>query len=279
MSIMPFNSASGGFTNVTNYPDIPPDSAAMRKQFQTPIDELATYINNTLLAGIADISGWTSSTATFSLSSDADAPNYNVASSADVTSNFYACVKVRFTQDLTVKYAIVMVSSGTSQTWYGGTDYVITSSAITNVYFSTAKAPAGFPLNPDKWSIILTNPSNVSLSTSIGIQNTGIYQDIPIGLWNLSFKCEYQASISSTQLMEMYVALSTSTSSISNQKLSACALFSEITASVFTNLSDFINLSVKTRYYILAAINVVTTDAHIRGDNTSTIIRATCAYL
>lgn len=51
MSVAPFTSASGGFTNITNFPDIPPDSPAMRAQFQTPINELISYINSTLLNG------------------------------------------------------------------------------------------------------------------------------------------------------------------------------------------------------------------------------------
>lgn len=280
MSITPFSSASGGFTNISSFPDIPPNSAAMRAQMEIPSAELGNYINGTLIPAIADISGWTLSLATFSYTS-ADAPNFIMASSIDVTANFYPAVKVRLTQDAITKYFIVMASLGTAITLYGGTDYTLTSSPITNVSFSNAKAPFGFPLDPNKWSVILQVNTNTSLANLVAgtLTTTGLSLPVPIGGWNLSFKASFQ-TIQSIGTAELIMALSSSVSSITDLDLTASIDIAATTGGfLFANISISKVLTSKTTYTLIVKSVAATTATYIRGDNSQTILKAVCAYL
>jgi hypothetical protein len=285
MSIAPFASASGGFTNITNYPDIPPDSAAMRAQFETPITELINYINSNLLSGIADISGWTPSMATFSYTS-ADSPTFVMASSADVSTNFYPAVKVRLTQDATTKYFITTASLITAITMYGGTDYILTSSPITNVSFSTAKAPFGFPLEPLKWTVEVDNATDVSQTTptnNIWYNLGSISIVIPIGSWQVDYSCAINPYTTGPAAgIYQQTALSTSASSVSDTS------FMSFMGAVSVMEVDGINykrknlfVTSKTTYYLIdRTISTLSGIRHLAATySTPTIIRAVCAYL
>jgi hypothetical protein len=135
------------FTDKTKYPDIDPNNELMRAQFSGPLNDMQDYIKNVMIPNIADISGWTKSVASFSFAS-ATAPMSVMNTSVDVTAFFYKTVKVKLTQDSTTKYFTVYSSTGTSVSLDGGASFVLSSVPITDVYFSTAFAPYGFPNVP-----------------------------------------------------------------------------------------------------------------------------------
>jgi hypothetical protein len=283
MSITPFTSASGGFTNITNFPDIPPNSAAMRAQMEVPSAELAAYINSILIPGIADISGWTPSLATFSYTS-ADTPTFVMASSIDVSANFYPSVKVNMTQDAVIKYFIVTAVSGTAITLHGGTNYTLTSSPITNVSFSNAKSPFGFPLDKTKWWVISKIVTDLQQTSPVQYQwySFALFV-IPIGAWRVyhdSFMSPYRTA---NVDLRQRVTLSTANNSETDKDFSAV-----IQSDNVMNLQGSVHreknllLAAKTNYYL----NSLTSTAGIGGIRmmhntfgTETIICAECAYL
>jgi 3D (Asp-Asp-Asp) domain-containing protein len=173
MSITPFSSASGGFTNISSFPDIPPNSAAMRAQMEVPSAELATYINNTLIPGIADISGWIPSVLSFAYSA------VNVITVAgDQTGIFYQGIKIKYTQDATVKYALVESSVFSANTLIAIRSYdsnALTSSVISNVSYSTAFAPVGFPINPPA---IVPTMGNSWVNFGSGLSTAAYWKDV-----------------------------------------------------------------------------------------------------
>ncbi|WP_442766606.1 hypothetical protein, partial [Mitsuokella multacida] len=89
----------------------------------------------------------------------ADAPTYTFTISGDKTSKYSPGMRIKLTQT-TVKYFIIVAVSysypNTTVTIYGGTDYTLENAAITDPYYSMVKAPAGFPLDPAKWTVSAT---------------------------------------------------------------------------------------------------------------------------
>jgi hypothetical protein len=119
--------------------------------------------------------------------------NLNAAQGAGnitVTKNFIVCANPSY-------------SSGTGLTTitlYGGTDYTLTSGAITNSYYSMVAQPFGFDRNPNKWSVTLTNSLTYAISSlsagAIIYAQTGAWGSacniiVPIG----NFKLQIQAHI------------------------------------------------------------------------------------
>ena len=82
---------------------------------------------------------------------------------------------------------VAFVGSNTQLSMYGGTDYDLTSGTLTSPYYSTAKAPIGFPLDPTKWTVETEDTSNAAQATP----TTGTWYNlgtitisIPIGVWD-----------------------------------------------------------------------------------------------
>jgi len=106
----------------------------------------------------------------------------------------YASATTQGTGDLTLtKYFLCTASSysapNTTITMYGGTDHSLVNATISNVYYSTQKAPYGFPLREEKWTVETSAPQTVSSAQAQGAWvNTGAGSIIvPVGNWNLGF--------------------------------------------------------------------------------------------
>jgi hypothetical protein len=106
----------------------------------------------------------------------------------------YAAATAQGTGDLTLtKYFLCTASSysapNTTVTLYGGTDHTLANATISNAYYSTQKAPYGFPLGADKWSVEYAN--NVGATqptpTSGTWYNSGGSFSLPIGNWNIFY--------------------------------------------------------------------------------------------
>lgn len=87
----------------------------------------------------------------------ADAPSFVISINTDATGYLMRGMRVKLTQT-TVKYAIITAvgsyAAGATQiTLYGGTDYTVTNAAISEPAFSSYKAPFGFSVNPEKWTV------------------------------------------------------------------------------------------------------------------------------
>lgn len=228
--------------------------------------------------------GWTeeAESRTWSYSS-ADAPTYIFSVNADMTGIISTNMKLRFKQSAgTYKYAGVTAvgaySGGvTLITAYFGTDYDLDNEAITNVAYSGMKAPFGFPMNQEKWTVEVLDSVGFTQNTPTQNQwyDTGLAINVPIGSW----KVEYQSDIGATytgSTPNVFITLSDNTSSTSNTNLSSMAQAQgTINAPVYR--WDTYNLLVKDTLYLIIQTNRTSlTNIRIEG---YTIIRAVWAGL
>lgn len=234
-------------------------------------------------AGSAD--GWVAASGTWSYSS-ADSPTFVISVNADVTNELHAGMKVKLTQT-TTKYFIITnvgVFGGgvTLVTVYGGTDYTLLNAAISNPYYSPAKAPYGFPLLTTKWTIEASDSS--TRSQAAPVQNTWYNLDaseqisIPIGHWRVYYMISMYVNKSTP--CEMNASLSTANNAESDNDFTTrqYASTSELATNVYKE--KYLSLASKTLYYLIVRTTLAgTTTFSIQGAKCKTIIRAVCAYV
>lgn len=156
---------------------------------------------------------------------------------------------------------------------------------------SKIKSPDGFPLNPAKWTVSLTDTSNLSQSspTNNTYYNVGsISIVIPIGAWNLYYSWTAYIAVTTTAVrgIGLVSAFSTATGSVSDNELRMSQQLTGPTGAnnilLIATRSKMLVLTSKTSYYPII-LGSVASDAissiAIRGDLNTTIVRAVCAYL
>lgn len=144
--------------------------------------------------------GWLPAGETWTYAS-ADDPTYTFTiAGVDLTSKYSAGMRIKLTQT-TVKYFIitkVAFSTNTTITVYGGTDYDLANAAITLPFYSTMKAPVGFPLDVTKWQVLVTDSTtrtNTSITVGLyyNVGSTAQQISVPIGAWQLGFSGRFRA--------------------------------------------------------------------------------------
>lgn len=255
----------------------------------TPAEKKLELTN---LLKLINVDGWVPSGYTWVYAS-ADDPTFTFTiSGVDLTAKYYAGMRVKYTQSTGgTKYGIITktaFSTNTTITIYGGTDYNLENETITAPYYSTAKAPAGFPLDPTKWTVEASDTSTRTQATPV--QNTWYNMNashtisIPIGAWRVSYRAALGVDDSSTQIGPNQVTLSTANNSESDvdftsyNTLTAGNAAIALAGSLYSE--KFLLLAAKTSYYLNARTKANGIDnLYLLGDNSKTIIRAVCAYL
>jgi len=221
----------------------------------------------------------------------ADTPTFTVTCKGDYTGIIPVGARISLTHSGTTKYFIVTktayASPSTTLTLYGGTDYTLSDSTITDAYYSPVKAPIGFPLDPAKWTVLLSDSTDRHQSSPVKntIYNPGSLSiSLPIGIWNVSFQVILVCAASSGTMTDVYGGVSTSLSSFDNQALRGRAYLGGPTAGVFIGLlyrSTVLNIATKTTYYVICMTDL--DNQSVIGFNgasdASTEVRAVCAYL
>lgn len=231
-------------------------------------------------------SGWNTLTGATLTYSSSDTPNYTVATDIDLTTILSLGMKIKLTQT-TTKYFILVGITSTTMTLYGGTDYTLVSAAITNVHFSTQKTPYGFPLSPDKWSVIIKDTVGLIQSNpTVNIwYNIGAFKiDVPIGCWNIIYDLIAEGAINSGTQAQCQTTLSTTNNSQTDIDFTSFARVSSGNASISISekqyKSKIIEITTKTPYYLLA-MTAVTGQSSVGFKSTigTTTLKAVCAYL
>lgn len=244
--------------------------------------------------------GWMPGIGTWSYSS-ADSPTFVISINANVTAILSVGMRIKLTQTTTKYFIITAIGSysagATLVTVYGGTDYTLANAAISNPYYSNARAPFGFSLDPTKWTVVTSNTSNCAKATptaAVWYGNTDLSPtapniSIPIGVWHIEYglTLDMTATLAAVSTVGGRVTLSTASNSESDSAMSKsfATVFPIVTGGVLRvpfNLAPMKILSVasKTTYYLNVYANVsVITSLNIRGDLFATLIRARCAYL
>jgi len=236
-----------------------------------------------------DVSGWFALGACAYVS--ADSPTFVMNMTGDATGYLSLGNRIKLTQT-TIKYFVVTAigaySGGvTPITLYGGTDYTLANAAITLPYFSTHKAPFGFPLNQTKWDVVVefsTNSSNPSPTSTTWYNVTSI--NIPIGAFNVSIEGVFRVigTIASVSVVDTYVTLSTANNTESNKRFTdgigylAPIGTAQIRGSFYRD-NDMVLTSKATHYLNQKTNQAGMTDIEVSGAAAIAIIKARFLYL
>jgi len=235
--------------------------------------------------------GWQEAGETWTYAS-ADDPTYTFTISGDKTSKYSAGMKIKLTQT-TVKYFIITKVAysdpNTTITVYGGTDYDLAAVAITSPYYSMVKAPQGFPMSPDKWSVVVSDTGTRLISSPTqnvwnNISQLGI--SIPIGVWDTTASYCLYASRPSAGTADVKITLSTANNSESSNAQTSWLFHrggtdgSVVETQGTVSKKFVITVTSKTTYYtnILTTVTGMGSIATVGGQSVC-IITATCAYL
>jgi hypothetical protein len=236
------------------------------------------------------LTGWIDAPAlTFSA---ADAPVYTVTCNGDYTLIIPVGARIALTHSGATKYFIVVKTSysspNTTFTLYGGTDYTLAAGAITNPYYSIAKAPVGFPLDPAKWTVTVTDSTQRSKTTEISDSTWYNISDaarisIPPGIWRLNYMVYGSSSVSPTPAWHnTRVCLSSSPNSCSdNLSLQEHLVLTDLDNNILSVAAFTVVTTAKTTYYvnIQCTANTAITLLRYYNDLYPMIIKAECAYL
>ena len=235
-------------------------------------------------------SGWIEVFETWTYAS-ADAPTFTFTVVGDKSTKYYPGMRIKLTQT-TVKYFIitkvVYSSPNTTITVYGGTDYTLANKAIIYPYYSSAKAPAGFPLDPTKWTVTVTDSTQRSKTT--GISDSTWYNisnaariSIPPGIWRLNYMVYGSSSVSPTPAWHaVRVCLSSSSNSCSdNLSLQEHLVLTDLDNNILSVATIKVVTTAKTTYYVNIQCSASTAITLLRyyNDLYPMVIKAECAYL
>ena len=256
------------------------DATDLNENF-TALDTLITELQT----------GWISAGETWTYAS-ADDPTYTFTISGDLTTKYYAGMRISLTQTTEKFFIITKVAYGapnTTITIYGGTDYDLANAAITSPYYSRLKAPARFPLDPTKWTVRVSDTTQRSGAgtggTYLNVGTTNSQIIIPIGAWNIDYQVEAWGDRTSAGTGDsIYVTLSTTNNSVTDSELTSRLLISgsaanqsDVMAVIATRFKHLI-LASKTTYYLNMKMDSSGT-WYFENSSAASLIRAVCAYL
>ena len=250
----------------------------------TELDEFAAKTD-------ASNSGWVAYSAVTPTYTSADDPTYTITfASVDLTSIMGVGMKVKFTNNSTTFYGIITAiafSTNTVVTLYGGTDYDVANSAISAFYYSTVKAPLGFPLDPTKWMVRVTNGSDAlqASPTSGTWYNPGTTSSqisLPIGSWNVRAIATMYTNLNSGTTINAHASFSTSASAETVTDMTH-RMYSIGPTAGSANFFKYKTITVasKTLYYLIAKTAVANTGnvGFINSDDGDSVLEAVSAYL
>ena len=231
------------------------------------------------------LDGWIPVSGSWAYAS-ADAPTFTITVPSGAASLYSPGMRIRLTQT-TVKYFIVTAVADTVLTVYGGTDYTLVNAAISAISYSTQKAPLGFPLNPTKWTVEVTDVTARSQATptaNVWYNLGSITISLPIGLWDVGYSVCIASDITSGTVVNSRATLSTANNSESDVDLTGRVTFGGATGALVIGVTivreKILAIAAKTSYYLNTSTSVASM-ANIYNTNSTSklIIRAVCAYL
>jgi hypothetical protein len=221
------------------------------------------------------------------------APMSIVTVVGDVRSIYSPGMRVKFTQSSDKYFIIVYVSYSSPYTslWlYGGTDYAVTNNTIVDPYYSHAKAPYGFPMSPSKWTISLVDSTDRyqnNPAKGVYYNPGGLSISLPIGIWDVFFQVIAVSESSAGLYTGVYVGLSTSTTSFTNQSLRGRGyigtnIYGSPTIIVPIARRSVLTITSNTTYYLICMTDDLASQSKIGfngASDASTEVLAVCGYL
>ena len=180
------------------------------------------------------LSGWYSLPIDVSFeyaSYDSSVKTGTISTSIDLASYLSLGMKVKFSQNGTIKYAFITKINNNQLTLYMGNDYSLSNSTISNFYYSMLKAPYGFPIERSSWDIIKEFTSSIQISNPTSgnyYKLTNVDITVPIGSWEIGWQGNTYPQRSGSGTNEQQSGLSTSTNNFTHLELNT-ASFSNTT--------------------------------------------------
>lgn len=264
--------------NASHSPDFQPSYDSNSKQ----VDFIADYIpsDGWILYDVSPIS--------FLL---ADSPTYILNTTANITGTIGEGMKFKLNHLNREKFFFVSNVAITGAisylTLYGGTDYTLTTGAITNPHYSPSREPFGFPTDPDKWTVETTNNADQTQSspTTNTWYNLGSLQiTVPIGKWYVSYKVLARVSRAAATATNMASTLSNANNTESDPDMTTFVTLNGASGTLVMlvtqhALPKVFKQSSKTTYFLNGRTTAGADSIGHRGDVGTTIIRARTAYL
>jgi hypothetical protein len=118
---------------------------------------------------------------------------------------------ITITKKALVSTNAVLSDSDTLITIFSGTDYTAANSAITSPYYSPLKAPYGFPLSHEKWTVEyrLTDGTQGTPTQNQWYNLASNVMALPIGAWDVSYKFQLYANKGGSTFTAMNATLAT----------------------------------------------------------------------
>ena len=253
----------------------------------TALENLENNVNN-IEDGLEAVTnnvnnGWISLNGTFTFVSW-DSTTYTgvVNSNLDLTSYLSVGMKIKFTQSSAVKYGIITKITSDQITLFMGQNYTLNNSGISNAFYSMLKAPFGFPLQREKWTVssvtnevVKTNPTNGTWYNSGTRKIT-----VPIGNWKISYITACAAYVATTADIQIYVALSSTNNGASYTDLISFVRGNALQyfGAIFSGSKD-ITFTTKTDLFLNERVTTNSIMAIEVAKNSNIILKAECAYL
>ncbi len=237
---------------------------------------------------VAGWDGWMPAEETWTYSSwDSTVYTGVITVPSGAASKYSAGMRIKISQTTGgTKYGIITKVADTALTVFFGTDYTLNNEAISNPYYSTQKAPLGFPLSPAKWTVEEVDDQRRSVNTPTA--STWYNADsinIPLGCWEVEYKVMGNFREPANTNASYLLTLSTANNNESDTRFTSyynigvLSNATEVTMSLSLPQMP-LTLAEKTTYYL----NYMTPSSgidyiRVQGDTRPTIIRAICAYL
>lgn len=209
----------------------------------------------------------------------------------DATTKYSAGMRIKMTLATNgTMWGIVQSVTSTTLTVFFQSGKTFANQTITNNSYSMVKNPLGFPADPNNWKLEFTSTTDYSTAATNGTWyklNAALQLTIPAGSWNVYYQvCPYVQAGANTTNTKAHSALSTSTSSPSDEEL-WCGLYiytatSDVKRTSAGNFqrSKVITLASDTTYHLIVSMSSTNGTIDIRANNDpNTVIRAVNAYL
>jgi len=236
--------------------------------------------------------GWNSAGETWEYSS-VDDPTGVITVATDLTTKYSAGMRIKFTNGGNVIYGIITVvaysAPNTVITFLHQIDptdslalYLLANSAITANYYSNMKAPFGFPLNREKWSVIGYFAETLRTSPVVGTwYNIGTYKiSVPIGNWDISYEGSFAEYVATTADHFLFATLSTTNNGESDTQMTAFVRANALQYfSAIVSKTKSITRTTKADYFLNEKTNTASVSAIEIAKNSQVLIKAVCGYL
>src|SRR5574344_1152603 len=265
------------------------------KEYPDTTTQIKAVDLNKMDKGIYELTtGWISADETWTYSS-VDDPTGVITIVGDKTGKYSLGMRIKFTNGGNVIYGIITKisysSPNTTLTFLHEINpststalHLMANSAITNNYYSSMKAPYGFPMNQSKWTIYLSSANNDTITspTSGTLYNVAsLSKVIPIGDWNISYEGALFVDRATSGTCNFVSFLSESSSSSVNAICQINVETTPVTNSViFAKNNSFYSTTTKKTLYIIGKTLVSgISRILLNGVVAPTKIVAVCTYI